>query len=120
MTSFTPNDLRKGMAQLRRPLRLTRLGMLAETVVQSFWPLMTVLLLALSSLMLGLQDLVAVEAVWTAAGVGLLALLGAVIYAFRRFRMPSKTDAMARLDDSLPGRPIQAMMDQTNPISVVA
>jgi uncharacterized protein (TIGR02302 family) len=34
-----------------------------------------------------------------------------VIYALRRFRVPSRVAALARLDDSMPGRPIQAMLD---------
>ena len=111
MTSFTPNDLRRSMHALRRPLRLTWVGMLAERLVRAFWPVMTVILLALAALMLGLQDLVRVEAVWAAAGVFVLAMLGAAVYAARRFRVPSQAAAMARLDESLPGRPIQALLD---------
>ncbi|MFK7836701.1 MAG: TIGR02302 family protein [Sulfitobacter sp.] len=111
MTTFTPNDLRKGMAALRWPLRLTWAGMLAERLVQSLWPLMTVVLLVLAALMLGLHDTVAVEGVWAAAVVAAVAGVWALIYALRRFRLPSKGAAMERLDASLPGRPIQAMMD---------
>ncbi|MEW9921066.1 TIGR02302 family protein [Marimonas sp. MJW-29] len=111
MSTFTPNDLRKGLAALRWPLRLTWAGMLAETVVQSFWPLMTVVLLTLAALMLGLQDSVMVEVVWSVAVVAALAGLWSIYYAVRRFRIPSRADAMARLDASLPGRPIQALLD---------
>ncbi|MGJ5621200.1 DUF4175 domain-containing protein [Sulfitobacter sp. MF3-043] len=111
MTSFTPNDLRRGLAILRWPLRLTRVGMLAESLVNSLWPLMTVCLLVLAALMLGLQDVVMIEVVWAGAVAAAVAALGALIYALRRFRIPSRNDAMERLDRSLPGRPIQAMMD---------
>lgn len=111
MSSFTPNDLRRGLAKLRWPVRLTWVGMFAEVLVQAFWPLMTVLLLVLAALMLGLQDSIMIEAVWVAAVICAAAAIAALIYALRRFRVPAKADAMERLDASLPGRPIQAMMD---------
>ncbi|GAA6176498.1 TIGR02302 family protein [Sulfitobacter pacificus] len=111
MSSFTPNDLRDAMAKLRWPLRLTRAGMLAETLVRAIWPLMTVVLLVLAALMLGLQDAVAVEVVWAAAVLAALAALWALVFALRRFRFPSRSAALERLDASLPGRPIQALLD---------
>lgn len=111
MSSFTPNDLRDAMAKLRWPLRLTRAGMLAETLVRAVWPLMTVVLLVLAALMLGLQDAVAVEVVWAAAVLAALAALWALVFALRRFRFPSGSAALERLDASLPGRPIQALLD---------
>ncbi|MGJ8628644.1 MAG: DUF4175 domain-containing protein [Sulfitobacter sp.] len=111
MTSFTPNDLRRGLAKLRWPLRLTWVGMLAENLVNALWPLMTVCLLVLAALMLGLQDVVIIEVVWAAVVVAALAAFYAFVYALRRFRIPSQGAAMERLDRSMPGRPIQAMMD---------
>ncbi len=111
MSSFTPNDLRRSMAKLRWPWRLTWGGMLAEQVVQAFWPLLAVILLVLAALMLGVQDMVAVEVVWAAAVVVALGGLASLVYAVRRFRMPRWSDALARLDESLPGRPIQALLD---------
>ncbi|MEM6305063.1 MAG: TIGR02302 family protein [Pseudomonadota bacterium] len=111
MASSAPNDHRRAFAKLRWPLRLTWAGMLAEQVVRAFWPLMTIALMVLALLMLGAQDELALEAVWgLAAAAGVLAI-GAVVYAARRFRWPSKDAAMARLDESLPGRPIQALLD---------
>ena len=111
MTTFTPNDLRRGLAKLRWPLRLTWAGMLAEALVNALWPLMTVCLLVLAALMLGLQDIVVIEGVWAGAVVAAAAGLAALAYALRRFRIPSRGQAMARLDHSLPGHPIQAMLD---------
>ncbi|NNE51944.1 MAG: TIGR02302 family protein [Sulfitobacter sp.] len=111
MSVFTPNDLRRSLSGLRWPLRLTWAGMLAEELVRALWPVMTVVLLVLATLMLGLQDLVPVEVVWGAgAAAGVLAL-AALIYAARQFHMPRRDAAMARLDESLPGRPIQALLD---------
>ena len=104
----TPQTL---LARLRWPLFLTRAGLLAERVWQAFWPLWTVVVLALAALMLGLHDSLPVEAVW--AGI-FAAGLGVVVTGLRgvlRFRWPTQAEALARLDASLPGRPISAVLD---------
>ncbi|WP_300058662.1 TIGR02302 family protein [uncultured Roseobacter sp.] len=111
MASFSRQDASHSLKTVRWPLRLTWLGMVAEALVQSLWPLLTVCLLVLAALMLGLQDAISVELVWAlavAAGLGLLGTLG---YAFKRFRLPSRTAAIARLDASMSGRPLQALLD---------
>lgn len=111
MTLFKSDDQHRGLAKIRWPLGLTWAGMWAESLVQALWPLLAVVLVVLAALMLGVQDTVAVEVVYGAAVVFLLAASGAVFYAFRSFQGPKKTEALARLDASLPGRPIQALMD---------
>ena len=98
--------------KLRLPLALTRLGMVAERMLRSFWPLLTVVMLVLAALMLGLHDLLQVEIVWAAAVVSVIAALGAFGYGIRTLSWPTRTEALARLDESLPGRPIQALMDE--------
>ena len=111
MATFTKSDAARAMKSVRWPLRLTWAGMFAEAVVQSLWPLLTVVLLVLAALMLGLQDSVVIEVVWTIAVVAALSGFGALVYAFRHFRVPSHAQAMARLDASLPGRPLKALLD---------
>lgn len=111
MSNFTPNDVRRGLAGLRKPLRLTWAGLLAERAVRAFWPVLAVVLLGLAALMLGLQDIVRIEVVWVGAGVFFVALTAAAVYAARYFRFPRRVEALARLDESMPGRPIQAIMD---------
>ncbi|MEX0366583.1 MAG: DUF4175 family protein, partial [Ruegeria sp.] len=95
----------------RLPLWLTRAGMLAERVLRAFWPLFSILMAVMAALMLGLQDMVVVEVVWTAAAVAGLGALVALIWGVRRFHWPTRAEALARLDESLPGRPIQALLD---------
>jgi len=108
----SPNTDRKdALSALRWPLRLTWAGMLAEGLVQALWPLLSVTLLVLAALMMGLQDMVSLEVVWGAAVVAGLGWLAALVHALRRFRLPTQGAAMARLDRSLPGRPIQALLD---------
>ncbi|WP_299622180.1 TIGR02302 family protein [uncultured Tateyamaria sp.] len=111
MANFSRHDVRKGLNALRWPLRLTRAGMFAENLWQAAWPLVTVCLAVLAVLMLGLQDSVMVEVVWAFAVIAALAGAAALVYAFARFRIPSHAAALARLDETLPGRPVQALMD---------
>ncbi|HBQ35316.1 MAG TPA: TIGR02302 family protein [Rhodobacteraceae bacterium] len=102
------HDALKGLA---RPLRVTRLGMLAERALRSFWLLWTVLVFGLALLMLGLQDFIAPKAAQIMLlAFGLAAIYG-LIYGLRRFRWPSKSEARARLDASLAGHPITALTD---------
>lgn len=111
MTRFTPDDLHRTLHQLRWPLRLTRWGMWAETIVRSLWPLMTVVLLALAAAMMGLHEVLPLEALWAAVGLTVAATFWALVYAVRRWSVPSRSAAMERLDQSLAGRPLTALLD---------
>ena len=99
------------LASIRGPLFLTRAGMVCERIVRGFWPLWSVLILTLGLLMLGVQDLVPF---WLAAGfLGLAAFvaLWSLERGIRAFRWPSEAGALLRLDATLPGSPIQAVLD---------
>ena len=116
-------DAQNGLNALRWPLRLTLAGMFAERLWQATWPLVTLCLAVLASLMFGLQDILMFELVWVFAGMVLLGGLAALIYALTQFRITSRAAALARLDETLPGRPIQALMDgqatgKTDPASL--
>ncbi|MFP4044860.1 MAG: DUF4175 family protein, partial [Rhodosalinus sp.] len=99
------------LTRLRRPLRLTWWGMAAERAARAFWPLWSVLAATLAALMLGLQDMVPVEAVWTAGAVAALGALWALYRGLRQFRWPREVEALARLDATMPGRPIASVLD---------
>ncbi|NOD89264.1 MULTISPECIES: TIGR02302 family protein [unclassified Ruegeria] len=87
------------------------MGMVAEQVLRAFWPLFSILMALLAALMLGLQDQFAVEVVWGAGALSLIAIVLAGVWGLRRVSLPSRADALMRLDETLPGRPIQALMD---------
>ncbi|UWR32762.1 DUF4175 domain-containing protein [Sulfitobacter sp. W027] len=107
----TSTDKTDGLRALRRPLRLTWAGMWAEALVQALWPMLTLLLAVLALLMMGAQDNLTGDLLWgVLAAVG-LGFLGTLVFALRRFRIPSQAEALARLDASLPGRPIRALLD---------
>ncbi|MEX3314528.1 DUF4175 domain-containing protein [Sulfitobacter sp. PS-8MA] len=107
----TSTDRTGGLRALRWPLRLTWAGMLAETAVQALWPMLALCLAVMALLMMGVQDGLTGDLLWAAWAFVGLAFLGTLIFALRRFRLPSQMAALARLDASLPGRPIRALLD---------
>lgn len=97
--------------RLRWPLRLTRAGLAAERAWRAFWPLATVVMAVLAALMLGAQDVLPLEAAWALGTAALGAALAALIRGVLRFRWPMRAEALARLDASLPGHPVSAVLD---------
>lgn len=111
MVQFTADDLKRTLDGLRRPLWLTRTGMRAEGVVRSLWPLLAIVLLALAAAMMGLHEILPIEAIWICVGLTVGGALWALVYAVRHWSWPSTTDAMMRLDASMAGRPLTALFD---------
>lgn len=99
------------LKRLRWPLRLTLAGLFAESSLRAFWPLVSVILVALATLMLGLHDVLPVQVVWTGAVLTVLAAVAALAWGARRMQLPTRGEAILRLDETLPGRPITALLD---------
>ena len=93
------------------PLRLTWAGLWCERLTRAFWPLWTIVIGALSVLAFGIQDHLPIEAVWIGGVAALSGSLWALAAGLRRFRRPSRGEALARLDSALPGHPIAALTD---------
>ena len=108
---MTPIDPTEALRKLVWPLRLTLLGMWAERIARAFWPLWTILLLTFAALAFGVQDLGPILWVQIAAFVVGTAALVAAFWGWRRFRKPVRAEALARLDATLPGRPLAALED---------
>ena len=104
-------EVQLGLNALRWPLRFTWLGMCFERAAYALWPLLSVVFLVLAVLMFGLHEVLPLEIFWGGASFATIAGATALGYALYKFRVPSKIDAIARLDQSLPGRPIQALTD---------
>ncbi|MDK3016953.1 TIGR02302 family protein [Pseudodonghicola flavimaris] len=98
--------------KLRLPLRLTQAGMLAERLLRCFWPVISIVMAVLAALMLGLHELAPIEVVWILGVIAVFAGLGLGLRGALRFRWPGRADALARLDETLPGRPLRALHDQ--------
>lgn len=101
----------RALAKIERPLRLTLLGLWAERIARAFWPLSTLALLALSAAAFGLQDSLPIEAAWFGMVATLLGLLWALVHGLRAFRRPTRAEALVRLDATLAGQPIAALLD---------
>ena len=93
------------------PVLLTRLGLIAERLTQSFWPFWTVLFFTLAPLMMGWQDFLPLEVVWGYGVAALVALLWTLYRGVRQMAWPTNAQAIARVDARLPGRPIAALND---------
>jgi len=61
--------------------------------------------------MFGWQDNISVEVFWALTVVAGLALLVALVMGIRSFRWPNRSEAVARVDAAMPGRPIAAIAD---------
>lgn len=105
--SLTPEVMR----QIRWPLRLTWAGLWAERLARAFWPVWSLCLLAVSALSLDLLSPLPLEAAWAVLVAAVLAALVMFAFGWRQFRAPSRAEAMARLDASLPGQPLSALAD---------
>ena len=99
------------MRHLAGPVGLTRLGMLAERVTRAFWPVWSVTALILAPLLMGWHELLPIEAFWACVVLAVVALAVTLALGLRRFRWPTRSEAVARVDASLPGRPIAALTD---------
>ena len=97
--------------RLGRVIALTQAGMAAERLARAFWPFWTLLLSALAAIAFGVQTVIPPDWWWL-----VLVLLGGalgwlMLRGLRRLRLPAWTEAMARLDTTLPGRPLAALTD---------
>ncbi|WP_209424417.1 DUF4175 family protein [Pararhodobacter sp. SW119] len=97
---------------ITRAVRLTQAGLVAERLTQAFWLPVALALLGFTVLAFDLLSLLPVRwRGWATAGFALL-LLVSLILALRRFHWPRRDEAVARLDRSLPGRPLAALSDE--------
>lgn len=109
--------------RLRWQIRLAWAGLLAERATRAFWPVWTIALALLAAPPLGALDMVSPGVALAVLGAGVVAALVLAGLGLRRFRLPRRIEAVARLDAALPGRPLSALADRqaigaTDPASV--
>ncbi|HWL56641.1 MAG TPA: DUF4175 family protein [Paracoccus sp. (in: a-proteobacteria)] len=102
---------RPDLPRVRRAVGLTRAGMWWEAVAGAFWPLGVVLALSLAALAFGGAELLSSRALLWIGLAALLATVIAALWGIRRFRRPSIEQARARVDRTLPSRPLTALRD---------
>ena len=109
MTDEAPKS--DAIKRLIWPLRLTLAGMVAERVVRAFWPVWTGLFFIFSALAFGAGSLLAPAYTWSILGLVSLGLIIFLVLGIRRFQMPTRGEALERLDRTMPGRPITTLLD---------
>ncbi len=108
-----PNAARsRALKRLMKPLQLTRMGMIAERVVRCFWPVWTLVFALAAALAFGAHDALPPEGVWAVGGLWIIAFIVAISLGVRAYARPSGKEVVARLDATLPGRPIRALSDK--------
>ncbi|WP_405404302.1 DUF4175 domain-containing protein [Paracoccus sp. Ld10] len=100
------------MGPVARALRLTGAGMAWERAARVFWPLATLLCFGIAALALGAVTAVPGAVLPWLAGLWLLAVVVAAVRGGWRFRRVRRAEAVARLDRTLPGRPLTALSDR--------
>ncbi|MBT9384827.1 TIGR02302 family protein [Pseudooceanicola sp. CBS1P-1] len=105
------SDFDEILRRLKWPLRLTRVGLLAERFMRAFWPLWALCATVLALLMLGIQDSSNIVLVWSVGAGSFLAIVWFLIRGALRFRFPRREEALKRLDATLKGHPLQALGD---------
>ncbi len=92
-------------------LGMTYVGLWVERVAQACWPLFSLILCIMGTLLLGAPDLWSIEEIWLSFSAAACLCLWCIWYIWARFYWPSLGQARARLDQSLPGCPLAALQD---------
>ena len=96
-------------------LWLTFVGLWAERIMRAAWPLLSTLAFGIGVMLLAAPDLWPLSLLKLAGGIWLLSGLCGLWYFFKQFSAPSLGAALARLDQSLPDRPLAALRDRQAP-----
>lgn len=112
MTNLPPPLAHRALKNLAWRLRTTQAFMGAERAVRVFWPLWSILCVGLAALAFGFGTIVSQPVFLAGLIMWGLAILAAVALGLRHFQMPTRAEAMARLDRTMPGRPIASLLDR--------
>ncbi|HET9068201.1 MAG TPA: DUF4175 family protein, partial [Amaricoccus sp.] len=101
-----------GRDPLAGVVRRSRAAMALESFVRAFWPFFSVLALGWAALAFGLAEITSRAQLTAALGIVGVVLLALLIRGLRHFRWPGAAEARARIDATLPGRPLAALSDE--------
>lgn len=100
------------MKHLKRPIGLTRLGLVAEQVVRAFWPFWSIIFVVIAPLLFGWHEVMPIEGFWAYVVLSALGLLLSFLWGVKQFRWPKRHQAIAKVDAQIKGQPIAALADQ--------
>ena len=108
-----PEDISPRMSRaVQHALTLTRWGMIWEGLIAAFWPLTVLLSLGFAALLLGVVQAMPLAVLPWIAGLWLVLVIVAAIIGGLRFHRVHLSDALLRLDKTLPSRPLTALSDR--------
>lgn len=107
--ALTPRDPFRPVA---RALRWTRAGMAVERVLRAVWLPVSLALIGATALAFDLVALLPGRGAAWVLGLWALAVAGTALWGLRALRWPTQAEAVARLDRTLPGRPLAALADR--------
>jgi uncharacterized protein (TIGR02302 family) len=111
--SYTAEQISaKAMKSVETRLRLTRASMVLERLVRNFWQPISWALLIIAVLRVGLLADTGRMTILLILGVAAVAWVYLVLRGVQTFRLPTQNEAIQRLDQSLPGRPLQTLGDR--------
>ena len=99
------------LAPVSRALFLTRAGMMAERAARALWLPMSLMLLAAVAWAFDLHTRLPGDLSLWLAGAVVVAVAATLGLGLWRFRLPTRAEAIARLDRTLVGRPLAALTD---------
>ena len=99
-----------GVPGLSRRIRLTLAGMVAERVAACFWPAWSALLATL--VVWKLAPLGGIEIANLAWTIPALLCAALAVTGLARFQIPSRSEAVARMDSHTPQRPLEMLGDR--------
>lgn len=101
----------KAMKSVQTRLRLTRAAMVLERLVRNFWQPVSWALLVIAVLRVGLLADAGRVAILIILGVAAVTWMYLVFKGLNTFRWPNRKETVLRLDQTLPGRPLQTLGD---------
>ncbi len=111
-TTFTEaNRRRKLLGFLRGRITLAKLSLGAESFLRAFWPLLTLIGFAYAATAFG--AIAALPTNWAIGALVLIGLagLGLLYVGIQKFSLPSRAQALEKLDESLGNHPIASLQD---------
>lgn len=100
------------LAPARRALALTRAAIVAERAARALWLPVSLAFLAAAGWAFGVHSALPGDLALVVAGALALGILISLALGLWRFRWPTRAEAVARLDRTLPGRPLAALTDE--------
>lgn len=110
MTGSPPED--KSRDPIETVIRRTLWGMALERFLRVFWPLGALVAVLWAALAFGAADLPPRSVLVGGVGIAAFAVVLGLWYGVSRFKWPSRDEARARVDATLPGRPLAALADK--------